>query len=606
MKNSIQANGQTYTISKTLYKFSLALFFALSGFISVMAQPGTLDTDFDPGFGAGNTISTVLLQLDGKIIIGGSFTSFNGISRNRIARLNSDGTLDTSFDPGTGPNSGANSTIFSASLQPDGKIIIGGAFTSYGGTPVNRIARLNPDGTRDPGFDPGGGAGGDFGYIFCISLLPGGKIMIGGAFTSYNFTSRNRIARLNSDGSLDLDFDPGTAANSFVYSILPQLDNKVIIGGNFTSYNDLPINRIARLNSDGNLDSSFNPGAGTDLLISAVRQRSDGKIIIGGAFTTYNLLPRDGLALLDPDGTLDSAFDPGWGADGSGIKSIDFEPGGKIIIGGNFTMYGGVSRNYLARLNADGTLDGTFNPTTGPDEGIESLIIQSDERLLIGGYFDNYDGVDIGRIARINLKTTQTLTFSALPNKTYGDSPFDLSATGGGSGNPVTYTSSDPSVATIDGITVTIVGVGTTEITASQEGNDDYYPAENIVQTLTVDPLTITVTADANQSKVYGSDEPAFTYEFSPMLIGGDTFNGVLSRASGEGAGTYGITVGNLSAGSTGNNYAITFVTADFEITPLPITVTANADQNKVYGSDEPTFTYEFSPMLIGGDYREN
>lgn len=134
-------------------------------------------------------------------MIGGGFTAFNGASRNYIARLNADGSLDTSFNPGTGRNRWVDTTA----IQADGKILIGGDFTSYNGTSINRIARLNEDGSLDTSFNPGTGAGN---WVFTTALQPDGKILIGGFFTSYNSISRSGIARLNADGSLETSFNP--------------------------------------------------------------------------------------------------------------------------------------------------------------------------------------------------------------------------------------------------------------------------------------------------------------------------------------------------------------------------------------------------------------
>ncbi len=161
--------------------FIVTLMFAFS----VKAQtPGALDTSFNPtdvGFGFGDgvngSIITTTLQPDGKVLIGGFFTRYNGIFRNYIARVNADGTLDNTFNPGTG----ASSTVGTLALQPDGKVIIGGSFTTYNGTSRNRIARLNADGTLDNTFNPGTGASGG---VLSLALQPDGKVLIGGAFTS--------------------------------------------------------------------------------------------------------------------------------------------------------------------------------------------------------------------------------------------------------------------------------------------------------------------------------------------------------------------------------------------------------------------------------------
>ena len=140
----------------------LALLTSLLLVISAaLAQAGSLDLTFDPGDGADSTIRSVVLQPDGKILIAGDFTSYEGTSRNHIARLNADGSLDTSFDPGTGTNDDTEHDEpggYPIAVQADGKILIGGHFTNYNGTARNRIARLNADGSLDPSFDPGAGA----------------------------------------------------------------------------------------------------------------------------------------------------------------------------------------------------------------------------------------------------------------------------------------------------------------------------------------------------------------------------------------------------------------------------------------------------------------
>src|SRR5205814_1510611 len=109
--------------------------------IARINSDGSLDSSFDPGSGANNEVDGIAVQDDGKILIGGLFTTYNGTARNRIARINSDGSLDPSFDPG----SGANNPVFSLALQPDSKVLVVGQFTSFNGTSVKRIARLNSE-----------------------------------------------------------------------------------------------------------------------------------------------------------------------------------------------------------------------------------------------------------------------------------------------------------------------------------------------------------------------------------------------------------------------------------------------------------------------------
>jgi uncharacterized delta-60 repeat protein len=355
---------------------------------------GDLDLSFNSaGTGANSTVRTTAVQADGKIIFGGDFTSYNGTSRNKIARINADGSLDATFNPGTGADDG----VYTTALQADGKILIGGYLTSYNATSRNKIARLNADGSLDTSFNPGTGA---VSRVRTTAVQADGKIIIGGEFTSYNGTSRNYIARLNADGSLDATFNPGTGANNFVSTTALQTDGKIIIGGDFTSYNGTPRNYIARLNTDGSLDTSFNPGTGANINFFTSAVQSDGKIIIGGNFTSYNGTSRNRIARLNTDGSLDATFNPGTGANHY-VYTIALQADGKIIIGGWFTSYNGTTRNRIARLNADGGLDANFNPGTGVNDEVFTSAVKADGKIIIGGGFNTYNGTSRNYIASI-------------------------------------------------------------------------------------------------------------------------------------------------------------------------------------------------------------
>jgi uncharacterized delta-60 repeat protein len=395
--------------------------------IARLNADGSLDTSFDPGAGASDYVTSTAVQSDSKIIIAGSFTVCNGTVRNRIARLNTDGSLDSSFDPGAG----ASYTIEYTAVQSDGKIIIAGGFTSYSGTVRNRIARLNTDGSLDISFDPGTGAN-DF--VRSIALQSDGKIIIGGYFSSYNGTVRTRIARLNTDGSLDTSFDPGTGAHDFIRSIALQSDGKIIIGGYFTSYNGTGRTRIARLNTDGSLDAGFDPGTGATGAsnpidhVGSIALQSDGKIIIGGEFTGYNGTVRNRIARLNTDGSLDTGFDPGTGAN-IGINSTTLQSDGKIIIGGIFTSYNGTVRNRIARLNADGSLDTGFDPGIGANIIVSSTALRSDGKVIIGGYFTSYNGTGRNRVARVlGGECAQQTYYADADGDTFGDPSVSQSA----------------------------------------------------------------------------------------------------------------------------------------------------------------------------------
>ncbi|MFZ1691715.1 MAG: hypothetical protein WAT74_00845 [Flavobacteriales bacterium] len=363
---------------------------------------GTLDAAFLIGTGVVGNVTAIARQPDGKIIIGGSFGSYNGTTRANIARLNADGSLDTGFDPLAGPGS----AVHSIALQPDGKILIGGTFSTYNGTARSRIARLNADGSLDTSFNPGTGATGSVGNlgILSVALQPDGKILIAGDFNGYNGTTRNRIARLNADGSLDTAFNPGTGSTNPLRSIALQSDGKIIVGGDFTIFNGTARNRIARLNATGSLDTGFDPGTGVEGASGAVHSvvvRPDGRILIGGWITTYNGVTRMRIASLNTNGGLDTSFDPGSGANQT-IRCMTLQADGKILIGGDLIYFGGQACGRLARVHADGTADTGFNQGSGANFRVNACVVQPDGKILLGGEFTGYGGTICDRMTRLN------------------------------------------------------------------------------------------------------------------------------------------------------------------------------------------------------------
>ncbi len=374
----------------------------------VILPTGALDTSFNPGTGASNEILSLALQSDGKILIGGRFTSYNDTQTGCLARLNNNGSLDTSFNQG---GTGADTSIWEIAVQSDSKILIGGQFLSYNGTGEKLFTRLDTDGTSDSTFNQDGT--GVNSTVLAIVLQPDNKILIGGLFTTYNEIGRNRIARLDTNGSLDTSFTPGTGANDTIEVIALQPDNKILIAGYFTSYNGVGRNYIARLNSNGSLDTSFNPGTGANADIWAMTLQSDGKILIGGNFTSFNGTVVRCIARLNSNGTLDTTFITDAENSGPGVNDIVYtiilQSDGKILIGGNFTLHLNWFINpnflhmpYIGRLNSNGAPDTSFNQGgTGLDGKVYSIIMQPDGKMLIGGNFTSYNGTGRHCIARI-------------------------------------------------------------------------------------------------------------------------------------------------------------------------------------------------------------
>ena len=202
---------------------------------------------FDPA--PNDDISAIAAQPDGTFLVGGRFSAIAGVNRTCIARFDQMGVLDAQFNPSISspPVFGG---IFSMAVQTDGKILVGGVFGAINGIVRNNLARLNQDGSLDTGFNPNI-QGGFLATVYSVAIQRDGKIVIGGQFASVRGVARSNVARLNANGSLDTSFNPGTDGD--VYSIGLQSDGKVVMGGYFESVGGQTRNHIARLTPDGSL-----------------------------------------------------------------------------------------------------------------------------------------------------------------------------------------------------------------------------------------------------------------------------------------------------------------------------------------------------------------
>lgn len=368
---------------------------------------GTKDTSFNIGTSFNSTVKTIVLQNDGKIIVGGEFTQFQGLSQNRLIRLNTDGSKDTSFDV----SSGFDTTVNSVVLQPDGKIIAGGYFTRYVTDTQNGIVRINPDGSRDKTFDILTG----FGFspsVTALGLQSDGKIIVGGAFLYYKGISQNHLIRLNSNGTKDNSFDIGTGygigQTDRINFIVVQQNGKIFTGGYFKDYQGITVNNILSINSDGSRDTTFETGDGFNSAVYAIAQQTDGKTIVGGKFTNYQQTLQNNLIRFNTDNSIDTSFNIGSGFfysyNGTQgiIKSIAIQTDGKIMVGGYFNAYQGINQKNLIRLNADGSKDNSFNIGSGFGNSVLSIALPKDGKILVGGSFYSYQGYQSVHLIRLN------------------------------------------------------------------------------------------------------------------------------------------------------------------------------------------------------------
>ena len=366
---------------------------------------GSYDSTFDIGSGFDSVVDTISIQTDGKIIVGGQFTQYQGVTRNYIARLNTDGSFDSTFEIGVG----YDSIVLSSQIRQNGKVLIFGQFGSYQGTEVNRILRLHTDGNIDTSFNIGSGFDSS---VFALSIQSDQKIVVGGSFSTYNGISSNLIVRLNTDGSHDPTFNIGGGFNNIVETISIQSDQKIVVGGFFTSYSGISSNRIARLNTDGSYDLTFTIGSGFNSSVNGLSILPDQKIVIGGPFTTYNSISCSKIVILNTDGSVYSEFNKNLGYDESVRDVIYNNVSGKIFVGGYMSRRNGVSSSRIARLNTDGSYDSTFNIGGGFNNIVETISIQSDGRINVGGVFTSYSGISSNRIARLNSDGSYDSTFN--------------------------------------------------------------------------------------------------------------------------------------------------------------------------------------------------
>jgi uncharacterized delta-60 repeat protein len=387
--------------------------------IARLNADGSLDTTF----GAGQTgvsgavtnlqVYAIAVQPDGKIVIGGQFLVVNGVIRGNLARLNADGTLDTSFGNGLSGVTGANSQVNAVAVQPDGKILIGGFFGTLNGSEHGAFARLNADGTLDAAFPDILSAGGRVGRI---ALQPDGKILIGGAFSTVAGASRGNVARLNTDGTIDTTFGNGLAgANSSILGLALQSDGKVIIAGLFNRVNGTLRHGVARVNADGTLDTTF--GIAVNLPGQApqsVAVQSDGKVIVGGNFNQIGGVTATNLVRLTATGTLDASFPQNLLDAGRFILAVELQDDGRVLVGGSFEQIGGVARSQMARLSAVGVVDETFVPGLGRSGLVNAITFQPDGKMLVGGDFDVLNGLPRGHVGRLNPDGTTDTTFGAV------------------------------------------------------------------------------------------------------------------------------------------------------------------------------------------------
>ncbi|MCC5865157.1 MAG: delta-60 repeat domain-containing protein [Wenzhouxiangella sp.] len=408
-----------------------------SNLFRLLLPAGEIDPDFSPAING--PVFSVLEQPDGRILIGGIFTQVNGSARSNLARLNADGSLDNSFNPG------ANEAVYVLSVDGPDHLIIGGSFSQLAGQTRRGLARVAlADGQLDTTWNPditGGGVfafarngsdfwiGGNFsqvggsisrglarlnadgtlladydvnGNVEGLSFDGSGRLLLCGRFTSIDDQPRGRLARLDSLGALD----------SFSISVNQDIHDcrssgsGVLVSGQFVAINGEALSGVARLSDSGAVDPDFRPLVGgvyngtpdSDVLVWTVRELAGNRAFIGGVFRQINGETAIGAAVLDSnDGQVDTVIPVERPAE---VRTLVALPDGATLIGGSFWRSGDQVRDNLARLLADGGLDPDWSLNVNGD--VLSAGTLADGSVLIGGFFSRVDDQPRGNLARID------------------------------------------------------------------------------------------------------------------------------------------------------------------------------------------------------------
>jgi uncharacterized delta-60 repeat protein len=374
-------------------------------FLQRLLPNGKIDSSYNSIFFSGD-LYVAKIQLDGKILLGGQNLVLKNKEFGILARLNSDGTIDSSFHIGSYMKYSI-CDIRDIELQEDEKIWINGFFTNFDSTGRNNLVRLNYDGTVDAscaitntGFQQ-------------IALQPDGKLLgIGGLTNRFNGIEIPGLIRLNLNGTRDSLFPKEntkiSSANYFA-DLVVLSDGKILISGSLNadvrpnSYRF--VTNLLCYDSTGKLDSSFIPGYGMTNESYNILVYDNSSIFLTGAFTTYQLNGRNGLVKIDNKGNIDSIFYTGYGFNGEGayciINQITPTNNNSYFIGGYFTRYKGFSNNFIIKILSDGQIDTSFISGTNLTSQVDDIIIQSDGKIIVLGFSTHFKYDTVSQIIRL-------------------------------------------------------------------------------------------------------------------------------------------------------------------------------------------------------------
>lgn len=390
--DEVQETGESFEVTLSNPTSGIIVSGAETATVSIL-DPGERYVGFAPDF-FNNAVNSVDFQSGGEAIIAGTIDHVSGefSGTGNIARLETDGTVDPTFNSG---GSGFDGEVETVVVQPDDKILVGGDFSSYNGMSVPRLVRLNSDGSLDTNFLTQLGAGPN-GTVWTIALEADGDILVGGSFDSFSGTAAEGLFRLSADGSvgdpLHLPFEDSFSSRVRDIEVLDDGD-LLVTGGFYVGWTGSGFRSgILRLNPDGTRDPGFDPDAGLHLdgdnaslrTGYALGIRPDGDILVGGTFTAFDDFTTSRFARVDSDGSFDAA---GPVTFSSTVAALQVEPFGGVLVG----KWGDANPD-LYRIREDWTLDNNFTALGGPYGSVYDIQHASDGSLWVGGNFFDYNG----------------------------------------------------------------------------------------------------------------------------------------------------------------------------------------------------------------------
>lgn len=372
----------------------------------------------DPTFGAGGVganglIDAIVPLANGKYLVGGTFTRYDGQVAGCVARLNADGSLDATFSTG----SGANAMVYTLAVDSQGRVFIGGTFDHFDGHAVPGLACVLPSGAFDASFVPP--VPGPEAYVNSVAVDAADRVVVGGDY--YSATGNPIVAlleRLLPSGAPDPTFgSPVIHPDDYIGRVQVLASGKLLIGGYlyFAGNPASDSQGVRRLNADGSVDATFTLPFTSGGLVRDFEELPTGQLLVAGSgMLLVGRTSSQRVCRLQPDGSPDLTFTPP--TISTTVTTVEPGPAGSALVGGSFLTVGGLAQPGLTRLTSSGARDAAFTPPGFQAySSITALGRQSGDRLVAGGSFEGSAGAASTPVMRFSANGVPDPSFQVDP-----------------------------------------------------------------------------------------------------------------------------------------------------------------------------------------------